>query len=37
MEEVPRDKLNERERYWIDYFQSAEFDIGLNGNKGVKE
>lgn len=37
MEEVPRDKLNERERYWIDYFQSAEFDVGLNGNKGVKE
>ena len=37
MEEVPKDKLNERERYWIDYFQSAEFDIGLNGNKGVKE
>lgn len=37
MEEVPRDKLNERERYWIDYFQSAEYDIGLNGNKGVKE
>lgn len=37
MEEAPRDKLNERERYWIDYFQSAEYDIGLNGNKGVKE
>lgn len=37
MEEVSRDKLNERERYWIDYFQSAEYDIGLNGNKGVKE
>lgn len=37
MEEVPRDKLNERERYWIDYFQSSEYDVGLNGNKGVKE
>jgi hypothetical protein len=37
VEEVPRDKLNERERYWIEFFQSAEFDVGLNGNKGVKE
>ena len=34
LEEIPRDKLDERERYWIDYFKSAEF--GLNGNKGVK-
>lgn len=37
LEEVPKEKLNERERYWINYFQSAEFDVGLNGNKGVKE
>lgn len=34
LEEVPREKLDERERYWIEYFHSAE--IGLNGNKGVK-
>ena len=34
LEEIPRDKLDERERYWIEYFKSAEF--GLNGNKGVK-
>lgn len=34
LEEVPREKLDERERYWIEYFQSAEY--GLNGNKGVK-
>lgn len=34
LEEVPREKLDERERFWIEYFHSAE--IGLNGNKGVK-
>lgn len=34
LEEVPREKLDERERYWIEYFHSAE--VGLNGNKGVK-
>lgn len=32
MEEVPREKLNEKERYWIDYFHSAE--SGLNATKG---
>ena len=34
LEEVSREKLDERERYWIQFFHSAEF--GLNGNKGVK-
>lgn len=34
LEEVPREKLDERERYWIEFFHSAE--VGLNGNKGVK-
>lgn len=34
LEEVPREKLDERERYWIQFFHSAE--TGLNGNKGVK-
>lgn len=34
LEEVPREKLDERERYWIQFFHSAE--TGLNSNKGVK-
>lgn len=34
LEEIPREKLDERERYWIQFFHSAE--IGLNSNKGVK-
>ena len=32
LEEVPRDKLNEREIYWIDFYKTREF--GLNGTKG---
>lgn len=35
LEEVPREKLDERERYWIQFFHSAE--SGLNGNKGVSK
>lgn len=31
-EECPADKLNEREKYWIDFFQSK--TSGLNGNSG---
>lgn len=34
LEEIPREKLDERENYWIQFFHSAE--IGLNSNKGVK-
>lgn len=32
LEEVSRDKLNEREIYWIDFYKTREF--GLNGTKG---
>lgn len=32
LEEVPRLQLNEREVYWIDFYQTKEF--GLNGTKG---
>lgn len=32
LEEVPRDKLNERERFWIEYFNTTK--IGLNTTKG---
>lgn len=32
LEEVPRDKLNERETYWIDFYKTKEF--GLNSTKG---
>lgn len=32
LEEVPRDKLDERERYWIDFYSTKEF--GLNITKG---
>ena len=34
IEKCPREKLNERERYWIDFFQSA--DYGFNTLKGVE-
>lgn len=37
LEEVPREKLGERERFWIQYFNSADAEVGMNGNKGVKE
>ena len=36
LEEVPRDKLDERERFWIEYFHSADAEVRMNGNKGVK-
>lgn len=32
LEEVPRDKLNERETYWIEFYKTKDF--GLNGTKG---
>jgi len=32
LEQVPRDKLNEREVYWIDFYKTKEF--GLNSTKG---
>lgn len=32
LEEVPRDKLNERETYWIDFYKTKEY--GLNSTKG---
>lgn len=32
LEEVPKDKLNEREKYWIKFFQSDTF--GYNENRG---
>ena len=32
LEEVPRDKLNERESYWINFYRTKEY--GLNGTKG---
>jgi len=32
LETVPRDKLNDREVYWIDFFKTKEY--GLNGTKG---
>lgn len=32
LEEVPRNKLDERERYWIDFYSTKEF--GLNITKG---
>lgn len=32
LEQVPRDKLNEREVYWIDFYKTKEF--GMNGTKG---
>lgn len=32
LEEVPRDKLNERETYWIDFYKTKEF--GLNSTRG---
>lgn len=36
LEEVSREKLDERERFWIQYFNSADAEAGMNGNKGVK-
>lgn len=32
LEEVPRDQLNEREIYWIDFYKTRE--LGLNGTRG---
>lgn len=32
LEEVPRDRLNERETYWIEFYKTKE--LGLNGTKG---
>lgn len=32
LEEVPRDKLNEREVYWIDFYDTK--NTGLNISKG---
>lgn len=32
LEKVPRDKLNERETYWIDFYKTK--DVGLNSTKG---
>ena len=32
LEQVPRDKLNEREAYWIDFYKTKQF--GLNSTKG---
>lgn len=32
LEEVPREKLNERESYWIEFYKTKE--VGLNGTKG---
>ncbi len=32
LEEVPRDQLNEREIYWIEFYKTREF--GLNGTRG---
>lgn len=32
LEEVPKDKLNEREVYWINFYKTKDF--GLNGTKG---
>lgn len=32
LEEVARDKLNERETYWIEFYKTKE--LGLNGTKG---
>lgn len=34
LEEVPREKLNEREAYWINFYKTKEY--GLNGTKGNK-
>lgn len=35
LEECTRDKLNEKERYWINFFHTEDF--GLNSNKGVSK
>lgn len=32
LETIPRDKLNEREVYWIDFYKTKE--LGMNGTKG---
>lgn len=32
LEEVPRDKLNEREIYWIKFYKTRE--MGLNSTRG---
>ena len=33
LEECPRDQLNEKERYYINLYQS--YDFGYNQNKGI--
>ena len=35
LEECERPALNERERYWIDFYRTESF--GLNSNKGIKK
>ena len=35
LEECPRDQLNEKERYYIDLYQS--YDFGYNSNAGIKK
>jgi group I intron endonuclease len=35
LEECPKDQLNAREKYWIEYFDSCTW--GYNGNTGVGE
>ena len=32
LESVPREKLNEREAFWINFYQTKEY--GLNSTKG---
>ena len=34
LEECPKDKLNEREKFWIDFYQSDK--LGMNSTKGNK-
>ena len=34
LEECPRDKLNEKERFWIEMYQSNK--VGMNLTKGNK-
>lgn len=34
LEECPKEKLNEREKFWIDFYQSDK--LGMNSTKGNK-
>lgn len=34
LEECSKEKLNEREKFWIDFYHSDK--IGMNGNSGNK-